>query len=152
MSLNHHMITNSRQTIGLIAAEHLFFLQDVSPFSCFLHIKDSCMFPNLHPLSGYTRPTRIQWNTRSEIFLKGSRTFWSKSPVLMTRQLPMGAGHCPWGGYTDRIVCNMDISCGRTDRQNHRPLLWIFVGSLCWSSKAQMDDTGINIPSPTYCP
>ncbi len=19
----------------------------------------------------------------------------------------MGAGHCPWGGYTDRIVCNM---------------------------------------------
>ncbi len=24
-----------------------------------------------------------------------------------TRQLPMGAGHCPWGGYTDRIVCNI---------------------------------------------
>ncbi len=20
----------------------------------------------------------------------------------------MGAGHCPWGGYTDRIVCNID--------------------------------------------
>ncbi len=19
----------------------------------------------------------------------------------------MGAGHCPWGGYTDRIVCNI---------------------------------------------
>ncbi len=19
----------------------------------------------------------------------------------------MGAGHCPWGGYTDRIVCNV---------------------------------------------
>ncbi len=25
---------------------------------------------------------------------------------LSTRQLPMGAGHCPWGGYTDQIVCN----------------------------------------------
>ena len=24
-----------------------------------------------------------------------------------TRQLPMGAGHCPWGGYTDWIVCNI---------------------------------------------
>ncbi len=24
-----------------------------------------------------------------------------------TRQLPMGAGHCPWGGYTDQIVCNI---------------------------------------------
>ena len=24
-----------------------------------------------------------------------------------TRQLPMGAGHCPWGRYTDRIVCNI---------------------------------------------
>ncbi len=20
----------------------------------------------------------------------------------------MGAGHCPWGGHTDRIVCNTD--------------------------------------------
>ena len=27
--------------------------------------------------------------------------------VYWTRQLPMGAGHCPWGGYTDRIVCNI---------------------------------------------
>ncbi len=26
---------------------------------------------------------------------------------VITRQLPMGAGHCPWGGYTDRIVCNI---------------------------------------------
>ncbi len=26
---------------------------------------------------------------------------------MITRQLPMGAGHCPWGGYTDRIVCNI---------------------------------------------
>ncbi len=24
-----------------------------------------------------------------------------------TRQLPMGAGHCQWGGYTDRNVCNI---------------------------------------------
>ncbi len=24
-----------------------------------------------------------------------------------TRQLPMGAGYCPWGWYTDRIVCNI---------------------------------------------
>ena len=24
-----------------------------------------------------------------------------------TRQLPVGAGQCPWGGYTDRIVCNI---------------------------------------------
>ncbi len=24
----------------------------------------------------------------------------------VTRQLPMGAGHCPWGVYTDWIVCN----------------------------------------------
>ena len=26
---------------------------------------------------------------------------------LFTRQLPMGAGYCPWGGHTDRIVCNI---------------------------------------------
>ena len=26
---------------------------------------------------------------------------------MYTRQLPMGAGHGPWGGYTDRIVCNI---------------------------------------------
>ena len=25
----------------------------------------------------------------------------------MTRQLPMGAGHCQWGGYTDGNVCNI---------------------------------------------
>ncbi len=24
-----------------------------------------------------------------------------------TRQLPIGAGYGPWGGYTDRIVCNI---------------------------------------------
>ncbi len=24
-----------------------------------------------------------------------------------TRQLPMGAGHCPWSRYTDRIVCDI---------------------------------------------
>ncbi len=23
---------------------------------------------------------------------------------IITRHLPMGAGHCPWGGYTDRNV------------------------------------------------
>ncbi len=26
---------------------------------------------------------------------------------LITRQLPMGAGHCQWGGFTDRNVCNI---------------------------------------------
>ncbi len=26
-----------------------------------------------------------------------------------TRQLPMGAGHCQWGGYTDGNVCNMKL-------------------------------------------
>ncbi len=36
-----------------------------------------------------------------------------------TRQLPMGAGHCQWGAYTDRIVCNIHegvhlASCYRT--------------------------------------
>ncbi len=25
----------------------------------------------------------------------------------LTRQLPMGAGHCQWGGYTDGNVCNI---------------------------------------------
>ncbi len=29
-----------------------------------------------------------------------------------TRQLPMGAGYCPWGGDTDRIVCNAHRSIG----------------------------------------
>ncbi len=24
-----------------------------------------------------------------------------------TRQLLMGAGHCQWGGFTDRNVCNI---------------------------------------------
>ncbi len=24
-----------------------------------------------------------------------------------TRQLPIGAGHCQWGGFTDRNVCNI---------------------------------------------
>ncbi len=44
--------------------------------------------------------------------------------VYVTRQLPMGAGHCPWGGYTDRIVCNIGplaaagevVTDGHTDR------------------------------------
>ncbi len=27
--------------------------------------------------------------------------------MISTRQLPMGADHCPWGGHTDRIVCNI---------------------------------------------
>ncbi len=30
---------------------------------------------------------------------------------LSTRQLPMGAGHCPWGGYADQIICNI-VSIG----------------------------------------
>ncbi len=24
-----------------------------------------------------------------------------------TRQLPMGAGHCQWGGLTDQNICNI---------------------------------------------
>ncbi len=24
----------------------------------------------------------------------------------------MGAGHCPWGGYTDRIICKIIVSIG----------------------------------------
>ncbi len=24
-----------------------------------------------------------------------------------TRQLPIGAGHCQWGGLTDRNICNI---------------------------------------------
>ena len=27
---------------------------------------------------------------------------------IQTRQLPVGVGHCPWAGYTDRNACNMD--------------------------------------------
>ena len=30
-----------------------------------------------------------------------------KDPIFHTRQLPMGAGHCPWGGFTDWNVCNI---------------------------------------------
>ena len=26
---------------------------------------------------------------------------------FLTRQLPIGAGHCQWGGFTDRNVCNI---------------------------------------------
>ncbi len=26
---------------------------------------------------------------------------------FITRQLPMGAGHCQWGGFTDQNVCNI---------------------------------------------
>ena len=29
------------------------------------------------------------------------------SQQYMTRQLPIGAGHCQWGGCTDRNVCNI---------------------------------------------
>ena len=60
----------------------------------------------------------------------------------ITRQLPIGAGHYPWGGHTDRNVSNIhgnqvhgSIGCSRrggytwtdrrTDGKNHRPLLWI---------------------------
>ncbi len=67
----------------------------------------------------------------------------------------MGAGHCPWGGYTDQIVCNIHgdgtprialshnaLACKDRhavinvhpsaknhvdDRKNHRPLLWILL-------------------------
>ncbi len=66
-------------------------------------------------------------------------------PVWDTRQLPMGAGHCPWGGHTDWNVSNIHgevhaknqvrRSIGWstrggytwTDGKNHRPLLWIFL-------------------------
>ena len=27
--------------------------------------------------------------------------------ILHTHQLPIGAGHCQWGGHTDRNVCNI---------------------------------------------
>ncbi len=30
-----------------------------------------------------------------------------KSQQDKTRQLPMGAGHCQFGGFTDRNVCNI---------------------------------------------
>ncbi len=33
------------------------------------------------------------------------RAVWSCQ--YNTRQLPMGAGHCQWGGVTDLNVCNM---------------------------------------------
>ena len=32
-----------------------------------------------------------------------------------TRQLPMGAGHCQWGGYTDGNVCNTKNEAPRSD-------------------------------------
>ncbi len=31
----------------------------------------------------------------------------TNSQKNITRQLLMGAGHCPWGRYTDRNVCNI---------------------------------------------
>ena len=45
----------------------------------------------------------------------------------------MGAGHCPWYGFTDEIVCNIGQLAaagevnngGLTQTLNHRPLLWI---------------------------
>ncbi len=30
-------------------------------------------------------------------------------PQWLTCQLPMGVGHCPWGGYTDQNVCDMHV-------------------------------------------
>ncbi len=33
-----------------------------------------------------------------------------------TRQLSIGAGYCPWGGYTDRIVCNIHGEIQLTSR------------------------------------
>ena len=57
-----------------------------------------------------------------------------------TRQLPMGAGHCPWDGYTDWIVCNIHgeeeiepevlpfQGCERRmDGQFLRKYIWIWV-------------------------
>ncbi len=32
-----------------------------------------------------------------------------KARKYITRQLPMGAGHSQWGGYTDRNVCNIKL-------------------------------------------
>ncbi len=37
---------------------------------------------------------------------------------LATRQLPIGAGYCQWGGFTDRNVCNIDGEEHQAHRSN----------------------------------
>ncbi len=45
-------------------------------------------------IMGYCLPTRVP---------TASYKFYN----FYTRQLSIGAGHCPWGGYTDQNVCNI---------------------------------------------
>ena len=60
---------------------------------------------------------RVQFSTACQILrydtdqcefniCKQSKTFQQLDNIL-TRQLPMGAGHCQWGGLTGRNVCNI---------------------------------------------
>ncbi len=64
----------------------------------------------------------------------------------------MGAGHCPWGGYTDRIICilamgptpmpNMEeigpmvLSIQGCERRTDKPLGYIY--GWCWLRNISM--------------
>ena len=38
----------------------------------------------------------------------------------LTRQLPMGAGYCQWGGLTERNQAPRSIGCGRRARDTRK--------------------------------
>ena len=65
---------------------------------------------------------------KSQISVSSTFTF-SK---YTTRHLPMGAGHCPWGGYTDRNVCNIheDVRLASRRRTMLQPETFSKFGTL----------------------
>ena len=51
-----------------------------------------------------------------------------------TRQLPMGAGYCQWGGLTDRNICN--VFGGAHLASRYRAMLRIWDLNLFISQKS----------------
>ncbi len=52
------------------------------------------------------------FNLRRHVFhIRATQYEIASQGEWKTRQLPMGAGHCRWSGYTDRNVC-VAVSCG----------------------------------------
>ncbi len=47
------------------------------------------------------------------------RSDWQYIMQCLTRQLPIGAGHCPWGGHTDRNTCNIHWEVHLASRYPH---------------------------------
>ena len=90
---SYAVMNNKGMFLGFIHSEY--YIRNQNQFSC--HVLN--MISKHHPKI-IIHNMNTWWDVWSgELFTP----FWN----VNTRQLPMGAGYCQWGGYTDRIVCNI---------------------------------------------